>query len=111
MRSCVDADLALSFGLVRLGPLALTLRRSVRAAGCASRAGIQLVQQSQVQKRVEHRRWQAVSALAHVLCDDAHGLKGHLAPLVVATADGALELTKTEWKGDPIPALQVGQIL
>ncbi len=34
-----------------------------------------------------------------------------LAPLVVATADGALELTKTEWKGDPIPALQVGQIL
>ena len=83
VRSCVDADLALSFGLVRLGPLALTLRRSVRAAGCASRAGIQLVQQSQVQKRVEHRRWQAVSALAHVLCDDAHGLKGHLAPLVV----------------------------
>ena len=32
-------------------------------------------------------------------------------PLVVATADGALELTKTEWRGEPAPVLQVGQIL
>lgn len=31
-----------------------------------------------------------------------------LKPLVVATADGALELTKTEWRGAPSPALQVG---
>jgi methionyl-tRNA formyltransferase len=31
-------------------------------------------------------------------------------PLVVATGDGALELTKTDWRG-PAPALQPGQIL
>jgi methionyl-tRNA formyltransferase len=31
-----------------------------------------------------------------------------LKPLVVATADGALELTKTEWRGAPSPVLQVG---
>jgi methionyl-tRNA formyltransferase len=31
-------------------------------------------------------------------------------PLVVATADGALELTKTEWRG-AAPALQVGRAL
>lgn len=34
-----------------------------------------------------------------------------LAPLVIATADGALELTKTEWRGTPAPELRVGQIL
>jgi methionyl-tRNA formyltransferase len=34
-----------------------------------------------------------------------------LAPLVVATADGALELTKTEWRNAPAPMLQVGQRL
>jgi methionyl-tRNA formyltransferase len=33
-----------------------------------------------------------------------------VAPLVVATGDGALELTRTEWKGCP-PELKVGQIL
>jgi len=35
-----------------------------------------------------------------------------LAPLVVATADGALELTRVEWRGAP-PAkpLRVGQLL
>ena len=33
-----------------------------------------------------------------------------VAPLVVATGDGALELTRTEWRGTP-PALQPGQIL
>lgn len=33
-----------------------------------------------------------------------------LNPLVIATGDGALELTKTEWRG-PAPALQIGQIL
>jgi methionyl-tRNA formyltransferase len=32
-------------------------------------------------------------------------------PLVVATVDGALELTRTEWKGGAGPALAVGQIL
>ncbi len=32
-----------------------------------------------------------------------------LSPLVIATADGALELTKTEWRTDPVPTLQVGQ--
>jgi methionyl-tRNA formyltransferase len=32
-----------------------------------------------------------------------------LVPLVVATTDGALELTKTEWRGSP-PVLQVGQV-
>lgn len=32
-------------------------------------------------------------------------------PLVVATADGALELTRTEWRGAPAPALRVGQLL
>ncbi|MSU23793.1 MAG: formyltransferase [Opitutus sp.] len=34
-----------------------------------------------------------------------------LAPLVVATADGALELTRSEWRGVPAPALHVGQRL
>jgi len=34
-----------------------------------------------------------------------------LAPLVVATGDGALELTRTEWRGVPVPDLQVGQRL
>jgi len=32
-------------------------------------------------------------------------------PLVVATGDGALELTRTEWRGGPAPALRVGQVL
>jgi methionyl-tRNA formyltransferase len=32
-------------------------------------------------------------------------------PLVVATADGALELTKTEWRGSPAVALAAGQQL
>ena len=34
-----------------------------------------------------------------------------LDPLVVARVDGALELTKTEWRSSPAPALQIGQIL
>ena len=34
-----------------------------------------------------------------------------LAPLVVATADGALELTRVEWRGVPAEPLRVGQIL
>jgi methionyl-tRNA formyltransferase len=34
-----------------------------------------------------------------------------LAPLVVATGDGALELTRTEWRDDPPPILRVGQRL
>jgi methionyl-tRNA formyltransferase len=34
-----------------------------------------------------------------------------VSPLVVATADGALELTRTEWRGAPAAALRVGQIL
>ncbi len=34
-----------------------------------------------------------------------------LAPLVVATGDGALELTRTEWRGGPVPTLLVGQQL
>jgi methionyl-tRNA formyltransferase len=34
-----------------------------------------------------------------------------LSPLVVATGDGALELTKTEWRGETTPILQIGQIL
>jgi methionyl-tRNA formyltransferase len=34
-----------------------------------------------------------------------------VSPLVVATGDGALELTKTEWRGAATPALRVGQIL
>lgn len=46
----------------------------------------------------------------------AAGLRGRpgeilsVAPLVVATADGALELTRTEWRGTP-PPLRIGQIL
>jgi methionyl-tRNA formyltransferase len=32
-------------------------------------------------------------------------------PLVVATGDGALELTRTEWKGGSVPALRVGDVL
>ena len=34
-----------------------------------------------------------------------------VAPLVVATADGALELTKTEWRSAPAPILRVGDRL
>jgi methionyl-tRNA formyltransferase len=34
-----------------------------------------------------------------------------LAPLIVATGDGALELTRTEWRGAPAPELKTGQIL
>src|SRR5208283_5316282 len=30
-------------------------------------------------------------------------------PLVVATGDGALELTRTEWRGAPAPVLREGQ--
>ena len=34
-----------------------------------------------------------------------------IAPLVVATKDGALELTKTEWRPGPASGLQVGQVI
>jgi methionyl-tRNA formyltransferase len=34
-----------------------------------------------------------------------------LAPLVVVTGDGALELTRTEWRGGRLPELKIGQIL
>jgi methionyl-tRNA formyltransferase len=34
-----------------------------------------------------------------------------LMPLVVATADGALELTRTEWREAPVAPLSVGQIV
>lgn len=34
-----------------------------------------------------------------------------LDPLVVATGDGALDLTRTEWRGGPVPTLHVGQQL
>jgi len=33
-----------------------------------------------------------------------------LAPLIVATGDGAIELARTEWRGEPA-GLAVGQIL
>jgi methionyl-tRNA formyltransferase len=32
-------------------------------------------------------------------------------PLIVATGDGALELTRTEWRGTPERQLRVGDIL
>jgi methionyl-tRNA formyltransferase len=32
-------------------------------------------------------------------------------PLVVATGDGALELTRTEWRAAPAPDLRLGQVL
>ncbi len=34
-----------------------------------------------------------------------------LTPLIVATGDGALELTRTEWRGAPAPTLHIGQTL
>lgn len=46
-----------------------------------------------------------------------HGRRGapgevlSVAPLVVATADGALELTKTEWRGGMAAELRVGQVV
>ncbi|MDD3180276.1 MAG: formyltransferase [Opitutaceae bacterium] len=43
-----------------------------------------------------------------------HGRPGEvlsLIPLVIATGDGALELTRTEWRGGLIPAVQIGQML
>ncbi len=45
---------------------------------------------------------------------DRRGAPGEIlsvAPLVVATGDGALELTRTEWRGAAAPALAVGQVL
>jgi methionyl-tRNA formyltransferase len=45
---------------------------------------------------------------------DRHGRPGEilsLAPFVVATGDGALELTRTEWRGASAPLLQIGQVL
>lgn len=48
----------------------------------------------------------------------AHGRRGQpgevlsVTPLVIATGDGALEFTRTEWRGDsPSPTLSVGQII
>ena len=32
-------------------------------------------------------------------------------PLVIATGDGALQLIRTEWRGAPVPALQVGDTI
>ena len=32
-------------------------------------------------------------------------------PLIVATGDGGLQLLRTEWRGDPAPALAQGDIL
>ena len=32
-------------------------------------------------------------------------------PLIIATGDGALELTKTEWRGAPPPVLKIGQVI
>jgi len=43
-----------------------------------------------------------------------HGKPGEILsvdPLVVATGDGALELTKTEWRSSSAPALRAGQVL
>jgi methionyl-tRNA formyltransferase len=34
-----------------------------------------------------------------------------VSPLVVATGDGALELTRTEWRGPPVPTLREGQVV
>lgn len=34
-----------------------------------------------------------------------------VSPLVIATGDGALELTRTEWRGGPVPGLQAGRVL
>lgn len=45
---------------------------------------------------------------------DRRGAPGEilsLSPLVVATADGTLELTRTEWRNAPAPTLRVGQVL
>jgi methionyl-tRNA formyltransferase len=48
---------------------------------------------------------------------DSSSLRGRpgeilsLAPFVVATGDGALELTRTEWRGEPAAELTVGQVL
>lgn len=45
------------------------------------------------------------------------GLRGRpgevlaISPLVVATGDGALEFTRTEWRGATAPVLQIGQTL
>jgi methionyl-tRNA formyltransferase len=55
--------------------------------------------------------WAEPEALA------ASGRKGRpgevlsVAPLVVATGDGAIELARTEWRGAPAPQLAVGQRL
>jgi methionyl-tRNA formyltransferase len=33
-----------------------------------------------------------------------------MSPLIVATGDGAIELSRTEWRGEPV-ALAAGQLL
>ena len=45
---------------------------------------------------------------------DQRGKPGEIlsvSPLVVATGDGAIELTRTEWKNGPAPKLRIGQKL
>jgi methionyl-tRNA formyltransferase len=45
---------------------------------------------------------------------DARGRPGEVLsvePLVVATGDGAIELTRTEWRNAPAPVLEAGQVL
>jgi methionyl-tRNA formyltransferase len=56
--------------------------------------------------------WWAEAASA--AAQDQSGSPGEilsLDPLVVATADGALELTRAEWRHAPAPKLRVGKIL
>ena len=62
----------------------------------------------------EHRLmvWWAEPESAAALAK--RGLPGEvlsLSPFVIATGDGALELTRIEWRGGPAPSLRVGDVL
>lgn len=53
--------------------------------------------------------WAEKDSPATLLGRGAPGEIVSVNPLVVATGDGCLELTRTEWRAGPSPALQVGQ--
>jgi methionyl-tRNA formyltransferase len=58
--------------------------------------------------------WAETDSLATGAAAGRRGAPGEVlsaSPLVVATGDGAIELTKTEWRGGATPELRVGQVL
>lgn len=58
--------------------------------------------------------WAETDSPAARACAGRRGQPGEVlsvSPLVIATGDGALELTRTEWRGDSAAALRIGRVL